>query len=49
MIELLEERTCLWDIYSNDYTKREQKEKAYMELAEHFETLSANVKFFSKH
>ena len=44
LIELLEEPTCLWDIYSNDYTKREQKKKAYTELAEDFETTSANVK-----
>ena len=35
LIELLEERTCLWDIYSNDYTKRDHEEKAYMELAEY--------------
>ena len=45
LIELLEEQpNCLWHIYSNDYTKREQKEKAYKELAEDFETTSANVK-----
>ena len=32
----LEEHTCLWDIYSNDYTKRKVKENAFTELAEHF-------------
>ena len=28
--------SCLWDIYSSGYTEREQREKAYTELAEHF-------------
>ena len=39
-IELLEEWTCLWDIHS----KRELREKAYSEIAEHFDSTSASVK-----
>ena len=34
LIERLEERTCLWNIYAKEYTKRELREKAYSELAE---------------
>ena len=46
LIELLEETICLWDIFLNDYTEGEQKEKAYTytELSEHSETTSADVK-----
>ena len=44
LIELLEEKACLWDIFSNEYTKREVKERAYAELAEHFDSSSAIVK-----
>ena len=44
LIELFEERTCLWDIHSNEYAERTKKEKAYLEIAEHFQTTSANVK-----
>ena len=34
----------MWDIFSNEYTKREVKERAYAELAEHFDSSSAIVK-----
>ena len=44
MIELLEEKPCLWDIFSSKYTKREVKERAYTELAEHVDSSSAIVK-----
>ena len=44
LIEVLDEKPCLWDIFSNDYTKREVKERAYAELAEHFDSSSAIVK-----
>ena len=30
LIELLEEKRCLWKIFLNEYTKREVKEKAYL-------------------
>ena len=44
MIELLEVKPCLWDIFSNEYTKREVKERAYTVLAKHFYSSSAIVK-----
>ena len=44
LIELLEGKPCLWDILSNKYTKREVKERAYAELAKHFDSSSAIVK-----
>ena len=28
LIELIEKKTCLWDIFSNEYTNREVKERA---------------------
>ena len=34
LFELLEEKLCLWDIFSNEYTKREVKERAYEESVE---------------
>lgn len=44
LIELLEERTCLWDIYSNDYEKRKKKENVCTELVEYFKKTSVNAK-----
>ena len=41
LIELFEEKSCLWDIFSREYTKTEVKEKVYAELAEHFDSSSA--------
>ena len=40
--ELLEEKPCLWYMFSNEYTKWKVKERA--ELAEHFDSSSAIVK-----
>ena len=37
LTELLQKKTCLWDIFSNKYLKREVKERAYKEWAEHFD------------
>ena len=34
LIELLEERGCLWDIYDNEYTKCDKCEVSYKEIAE---------------
>ena len=34
LIELLEERSCLWHIYDKEYTKRDKREVAYKEIAE---------------
>ena len=44
LIEVLDEKPCLWDNFSNEYTKREMKEKAYAELVEHFDSSSVIVK-----
>ena len=44
LIELVEEKPCLWDIFSNEYTKKEVKERVYVELAEHIDSSSAIVK-----
>ena len=33
LIELLKEKPCSWDIFSNNYTKREVKERTYAKLA----------------
>ena len=34
VIELLEERPCLWDIFHVEYAKRDKREVAYTEIAE---------------
>ena len=34
LIDLLEERPCLWDIFDTDYSKREIREPVYTEIAE---------------
>ena len=39
-----EGKPCLWDNFSNEYTKREVKERAYAELPEHFDSFSATLK-----
>ena len=37
LTELLQKKTCLWDIFLNEYTKREVEERACKEWAEHFD------------
>ena len=34
LIDLLEERPSLWDMFDSEYTKREVREVAYKEIAE---------------
>ena len=34
LVDLLEERICLWDVFSKDYHLRDKKERAYLEMAE---------------
>ena len=34
LIDLFEERPCLWDISSKSYQKREVKERAFNEISE---------------
>ena len=38
LIELLKEKPCLWNIFLNEYTKRQVKERVYAELVEHFDS-----------
>lgn len=44
LIELLENKSCLWDIYHKDYKKRDLKEIAYSEIATALDTTIASVK-----
>jgi len=37
LIDLLEERPCLWDIFHNEYTKRDKREVAYTEIEDRIE------------
>ena len=32
LIDLVEERPCLWSIFHTEYTKRDKREKAYDEI-----------------
>ena len=38
LIELLENKSCLWDIYHKDFKKRDLKEIAYSEIATALDT-----------
>ena len=38
LIELLEKKSCLWDIYRKDFKKRNLKEIAYSEIATALDT-----------
>lgn len=44
LIELLENKSCLWDIYHKDYKKRDLKEIAYSEIATALDTTIPSVK-----
>ena len=37
LIDMLEERPSLWDIFDSEYTKREVREVAYKEIAENLD------------
>ena len=37
---MLEEKPCSWDVFDKEYTKRDNKEIAYMEIAS---SLDANI------
>ena len=34
LIDMLEERPCLWDIFNTEYAKRDKREKAYEEITD---------------
>ena len=44
LIELIENKACLWDIYNKDFKKRDLKEIAYSEIATALDTTIASVK-----
>ena len=44
LIELLENKSCLWDTYHKDYKKRDLKEIAYSEIATALDTTIPSVK-----
>ena len=37
LIDLIEERPCLWNIFDSQYTKHEKRDSAYKEIAEMLE------------
>ena len=44
LIELLEERPSLWDVFHKDYAKRDVRDVAYNKIAEVFECNTASIK-----
>ena len=44
LIELLEERLSLWDVFSKDYSKSDVKDTAYKEIADVFECNITSIK-----
>ena len=44
LIDMLESKPCLWDIYHPDYLKRDMKEIGYSEIATALNTTNASVK-----
>ena len=44
LIDLLEERPCLWNIFDSQYTKREKRDSAYKEIAETLEREVGEIK-----
>jgi len=44
LIEFLESKPCLWDVYQPEYSKRDIKEIAYSEMAGNFDTDIASIK-----
>ena len=44
LIDLLEERTCLWDIFSQTYQDREKKQIAYNEIGDELDISIEEVK-----
>ena len=44
LIDLLEERPCLWNIFDSQYTKHEKRDSAYKEIAEKLEREVGEIK-----
>ena len=44
LIDMLEEKPCLWDVFDKEYTKRDVKEIAYTEIASSLDTKIEPIK-----
>ena len=44
LIDMLEEKLCLWDVFDQEYTKRDVKEIAYTEIASSLDTNIESIK-----
>ena len=44
LIDWLEEKSCLWDVFGKEYTKRDVKEIAYTEIASSLDTSIESIK-----
>ena len=44
LIDMLEEKLCLWDVFDQEYTKRDVKEIAYTEIASSLNTNIESIK-----
>ena len=44
LIDMLEEKPCLWDVFDKEYTKRDVKEIAYTEIASSLDTNIESIK-----
>ena len=44
LIELLEERPCLWDVFCKDYHAREKRERAYEDIGNELEMDVSDIK-----
>ena len=44
LIDWLEEKSCLWDVFDKEYTKRDVKEIAYTEIASSLDTSIESIK-----
>ena len=44
LIDMLEEKPCLWDVFDKQYTKRDVKEIAYTEIASSLDTNIESIK-----
>ena len=44
LIDMLEEKPCLWDVFDKEYTKRDVKETAYTEIVSSLDTNIESIK-----
>ena len=44
LIDMLEERVCLWDVFSKEYHNRNKREKAFEEMEEQLQISTGEIK-----